>query len=147
MHDGDTAEETQEKLVEMMGSVPYSEVVQAEEELIEEGLDREEVLKLCDLHTEALDGAIDTSMAQKIPEGHPLHVLIEENKALNKHIDKIKHFQYAVDNGEPTASDKKTIIGIHTLFNELMDVDKHYLKLENLLFEANKSRIISDNFV
>ena len=36
LHDGDTAEETQEKLVEMMGSVPYSEVVQAEEELIEE---------------------------------------------------------------------------------------------------------------
>ncbi len=134
LHDGDTAEETEAKLVEMMGSVPYSEVVQAEEELISEGLDREEVLKLCDLHTEALDGAIDTSMAQKIPEGHPLSVLIEENKALNKHIDKIKHFQYAVDNGEKTASDKKTIIEIHTLFNELMDVEKHYLKLENLLF-------------
>ena len=134
LHDGDTAEETQAKLVEMMGSVPYSEVVQAEEELIEEGLDREEVLKLCDLHTEALDGAIDTSMAKKIPEGHPLHVLIKENEFLQKHIDKIKHFQYAVDNGEQTASDKKTIIGIHTLFNELMDIEKHYLKLENLLF-------------
>lgn len=134
LHDGDTAEETKEKLVEMMGSVPYSEVVQAEEELINEGLDREEVLKLCDLHTEALDGAIDTSMAQKIPEGHPLHVLIEENKSLQKQIDKIKHFQYDVDNGEQTASDKKTIFGIHTLFNELMDVEKHYLKLENLLF-------------
>jgi len=134
LHDGDTAEETQAKLVEMMGSVPYSEVVQAEEELIEEGLDREEVLKLCDIHTEALDGAIDTSMAKKIPEGHPLHVLIMENDALQKHIDRIKHFQYAVDKGELAASDKKTIIGIHTLFNELMDVEKHYLKLENLLF-------------
>ena len=134
LHDGDTAAETQEKLVEMMGSVPYSEVVQAEEELIEEGLDREEVLKLCDIHTEALDGAIDTSMAKKIPEGHPLHVLIMENDALQKHIDRIKHFQYAVDKGELAASDKKTIIGIHTLFNELMDVEKHYLKLENLLF-------------
>ena len=134
LHDGDTAEETQAKLVEMMGSVPYSEVVQAEEELIEEGLDREEVLKLCDVHTGALDGAIDTSMAKKIPEGHPLHVLIKENEALLKHIDKIKHFQYAVDKGEQTASDKKTKIGIHTLFNELMDVEKHYLKLENLLF-------------
>ena len=134
LHDGNSAEDTQEKLVEMMGSVPYSEVVQAEEELIEEGLDREEVLKLCDLHTDALGDAIDTSMAKKIPEGHPLHVLIKENEALQKHIDKIKHLQYAVDKGEPTESDRKTIIGIHTLFNELMDVEKHYLKLENLLF-------------
>lgn len=134
LHDGNTADETQEKLVKLMGSVPYSEVVQAEEELIEEGLDREEVLKLCDLHTDALGSSIDTSMAKKIPEGHPLHVLIKENEALQKQIDKIKHFQYTVEKGEKDASDNKTIIGIHTLFNELMDIEKHYLKLENLLF-------------
>jgi len=134
LHDGNSAEDTQEKLVELMGSVPYSEVVQAEEELIEEGIDREEVLKLCDLHTDALGGAIDTSMAKKFPEGHPLHILVKENEALQKHIDKIKHFQYAIEKGEKSESDKKAIIGIHTLFNELMDIEKHYLKLENLLF-------------
>ena len=134
LHSGKTADETKEKLVEMMGNVPYSEVVQAEEELIEEGLDREEVLKLCDLHTDALGSSIDKSMAKKIPDGHPLDILSKENEALQKHVDKIKHFQFAVDNGEKSESDKKTIIGIHTLFNELMDIEKHYLKLENLLF-------------
>ncbi|NOX64390.1 MAG: DUF438 domain-containing protein [Chlorobi bacterium] len=134
LHEGKTAEETREKLVEMMGSVPYSEVVQAEEELIDEGLDREEVLKLCDLHTDALDGAIDTSMAKDIPEGHPLYVLTKENEALHKHIDKIKHLQYSIENGEKEKSDPKLIFQIHSLFNELMDVEKHYLKLENLLF-------------
>ncbi len=134
LHDGKSVDETREKLVEMMGSVPYSEVVQAEEELIEEGLDREEVLKLCDLHTDALDGAIDTSMAKDIPEGHPLYVLIKENEALKKHIDKIKHLQYSVDNGVREKSDPKLIFQLHSLFNELMDVEKHYLKLENLLF-------------
>jgi hypothetical protein len=134
LHEGNTAEETQAKLVEMMGSVPYSEVVQAEEELIEEGLDREEVLKLCDLHTDALGGSIDTSMARKVPDGHPLQVFSKENEALLKQIDKIKHFQFAVDNGKQTESDKKVVIGIHSLFNELMDIEKHYLKLENLLF-------------
>lgn len=134
LHDGDTAEETQAKLVEMMGSVPYSEVVQAEEELIEEGLDREEVLKLCDLHSDALGDAIDTSMAKDIPEGHPIHVLKKENAALKLQTEKIKHFQSGITEGEKSASDRKNIIAIHTLFNELMDVEKHYLKLENLLF-------------
>lgn len=134
LHDGKSADETREKLVEMMGSVPYSEVVQAEEELIEEGLDREEVLKLCDLHTDALDGAIDTSMAKNIPDGHPLYVLTKENEALQKHVDKIKHLQYSIDNGEKDKSDAKLIFQLHSLFNELMDVEKHYLKLENLLF-------------
>jgi len=134
LHTGKTADETKEKLVEMMGNVPYSEVVQAEEELIEEGLDREEVLKLCDLHTDALGSSIDKSMAKIIPKGHPLDILSKENEALQKQGDKIKHFQFAVENGTKSQSDKKVIIGIHTLFNELMDIEKHYLKLENLLF-------------
>lgn len=134
LHKGDSAEGTQQKLVELMGSVPYGEVVQAEEELIQEGLDREEVLKLCDLHTDALKGSIDKSMAKDIPEGHPIDILIKENSALQKHINSIKHFEYSAKNGDKTIVDKKTIISIHTLFNELMDVEKHYLKLENLLF-------------
>ncbi|PIQ10363.1 MAG: hemerythrin [Ignavibacteriales bacterium CG18_big_fil_WC_8_21_14_2_50_31_20] len=134
LHTGKTADETKEKLVEMMGNAPYSEVVQAEEELIEEGLDREEVLKLCDLHTDALGSSIDKSMAKIIPKGHPLDILSKENEALQKQVDKIKHFQFAVENGTKSQSDKKVIIGIHTLFNELMDIEKHYLKLENLLF-------------
>ena len=134
LHTGKTADETKEKLVEMMGNAPYSEVVQAEEELIEEGLDREEVLKLCDLHTDALGSSIDKSMAKRIPKGHPLDILSKENEALQKQVDKIKHFQFAVENGTKSQSDKKVIIGIHTLFNELMDIEKHYLKLENLLF-------------
>lgn len=134
LHEGNSAEGTQQKLVELMGSVPYGEVVQAEEELIEEGLDREEVLKLCDLHTDALKGSIDTSMAKDIPEGHPIDILIKENGALQKHINSIKHFEYSVKNGDKSGVDKKAIISIHTLFNELMDVEKHYLKLENLVF-------------
>jgi len=134
LHEGNSAEDTQQKLVELMGSVPYGEVVQAEEELIEEGLDREEVLKLCDLHTDALKGSIDTSLAKDIPEGHPLDTLIKENSALQKHVNSIKHFQYSVEQGDQTAVDKKMIMSIHTLFNELMDVEKHYLKLENLVF-------------
>ena len=134
LHTGKTADETKEKLVEMMGNAPYSEVVQAEEELIEEGLDREEVLKLCDLHTDALGSSIDKSMAKIIPKGHPFDILSKENEALQKQVDKIKHFQFAVENGTKSQSDKKVIIGIHTLFNELMDIEKHYLKLENLLF-------------
>jgi DUF438 domain-containing protein len=134
LHDGESAENTQQKLVELMGSVPYSEVVQAEEELISEGLDREEVLKLCDLHTEALGEAIDKSMAKKIPEGHPLSVLSMENNALKLQTEKILHFKEKIENAEKSQTDSKIILAIHALFNELMDIEKHYLKLENLLF-------------
>ena len=38
LHNGIGVEETKKKLTEMLGSVPYGEVVQAEQELISEGL-------------------------------------------------------------------------------------------------------------
>ena len=48
------------------------------------------MLKLCDLHTDALGSSIDKSMAKRIPKGHPLDILSKENEALQKQVDKIK---------------------------------------------------------
>ena len=45
LHKDNSIEDVKDRLTELLGSVPYGEVVQAEEELIQEGLEREEVLK------------------------------------------------------------------------------------------------------
>ena len=73
LHAGEAPEAVRSQLVRLLGQVPYDEVVQVEQELIAEGLPSEEVLKLCDVHTEAMRGAIDTSMARTAPPGHPVH--------------------------------------------------------------------------
>ena len=65
-------------------NIPYGEVVEVEQELIMEGLPEEEVLKLCDAHSAVLEGRVDLSAAKTIPEGHPVDVMLEENKALKR---------------------------------------------------------------
>lgn len=134
LHKGESVESTKEKLKEKMASVPYGEVVQAEEELIAEGLERDEVLKFCDLHSEALKGSIDTSHSKKIPEGHPIDIFIKENRELEKVIDKIKHivFEATFRKADELADD--LLLKIRSEFNLLMDIEKHYLRKENLLF-------------
>jgi DUF438 domain-containing protein len=62
-------------------------VVEVEQELLEEGLPQEEILKLCDVHSAVLEGNVDLSTSKAIPEGHPVDVLIQENKALTTVID------------------------------------------------------------
>ncbi len=66
-------------------------------ELISEGLPESEVLKLCDIHGEVLEGHVDLSGAKEIPEGHPVDVFIHENKAINETIEKTRNLFLSLD--------------------------------------------------
>jgi hypothetical protein len=64
LHKGESPEEIRAQLTRLMGKIPYGEIVEVEQELISEGLPEEEVLRLCDVHTAALKGAIDHADAR-----------------------------------------------------------------------------------
>jgi len=134
LHKDKSASDVQKELTELMGSVPYGEVVQAEEELIQDGLEREEVLKFCDIHTEALKGSIDTSMAKDIPPGHPVDTFLKENDAVQNEIDAINKVYQLILSKNPDESCNNLLSEIHQHFNNLMDVEKHYVRKENLVF-------------
>lgn len=133
LHAGEKPEEVRRQLVETLRNIPYGEVVEVEQELIEEGLPESEVLKLCDIHGSVLEGNVDLSAAKVIPEGHPVDVFIQENKALKHEANQAKEMLEAlnsVNNEEFNAY----ILKLEGLFNELMDVDKHYQRKEYLVF-------------
>lgn len=134
LHEGIAPETVREQLVKLMQKVPYGEVVEVEQELISEGvLDEKEVLKFCDIHTEALEGQIDQSSAKEIPTGHPVEVFLNENKELLKIIRLIKE-ELSLLKESKSQSIADSLLKIKGWFNMLMDVDKHYRRKENLLF-------------
>jgi uncharacterized protein len=133
LHAGESQEVVQQELVETLGTIPYGEVVEVEQELLQEGLPQEELLRLCDVHSAVLEGNVDLSASKAIPEGHPMDVLIQENKALTAVIDKA-NAQLAALNQIDEADLQATLFGLIALVNQLMDVDKHYLRKEYLLF-------------
>lgn len=133
LHSGENPNKVKAELVEALQQIPYGEVVEVEQELINEGLPAEEVLKLCDVHGEVLDGHIDQSSAKAVPPGHPVDVFRQENRELLKVIDNVnKHLGtlYA----ETEESFPEYLFKLQGYFNELMDVDKHYKRKEYLLF-------------
>ena len=134
LHEGTAPEAVKQQLIRLLGKVPYNDVVEVEQELIKEGLPQEEVLKLCDIHTMALDGILDHAEAKTAPPGHPVHTFKEENRALRKEIQTLET-KYD-DIAKATSKDQLEGLfdEVHQLFNALMDVEKHYLRKENLLF-------------
>ena len=133
LHTGESQETVRQQLLESLSQIPYGEVVEVEQELISEGLPEEEVLKLCDAHSAVLEGNIDLSSSKKIPEGHPVDVMINENSELKKvalEIDIILN-EISVDD---EINIEKSVLKLRGLFNSLFDVDKLYRRKEYLLF-------------
>lgn len=133
LHDGESAKAVKKELHETLKNIPYGEVVEVEQELIQEGLPEQEVLKLCDAHGEVLEGNVDLSGAKEIPEGHPVDVFKKENIELKNLASKAHTMLTALNEVDGDAFERYKF-GIEAMFNQLMDVDKHYLRKEYLVF-------------
>jgi len=133
LHKGEAPDEVRRSLVKLLKSIPYNELVQVEQELINEGLPEEEVLKFCDIHTQVLEGHIDQSGAREIPPGHPVDTFTKENQELLKIIKILNKFYEKINAPDELELDTY-MIQLKAFFNNLSDVEKHYQRKENLLF-------------
>jgi DUF438 domain-containing protein len=134
IHQGVAPVQVRAQIVHLLGQVPYGDVVEVEQELVSEGVPTEEIMRLCDLHSAALQGAIDVKSAPEAPPGHPAHTLREENKALSWEIKELSRLYSEVEAAPDEADVTETMGNIRARFNDLMDVEKHYLRKEYLLF-------------
>jgi DUF438 domain-containing protein len=134
LHAGETPDEVRPQLVRLLGRVPYGDVVESEQELIREGLPPERIQDMCDLHSAAVRGLIDLRGVRNVPEGHPVHTFRKENEALAWEIKELQRLYDAVATAAPDTDPGDQLSAIRVRFNALMDVDKHYLRKEYLLF-------------
>ncbi|MBN1482815.1 DUF438 domain-containing protein [candidate division KSB1 bacterium] len=131
LHKGKSADAVRAQLLKMLGAIPYGEVVEVEQELIAEGLPQEEVIKLCDVHSEALKGVVDKDTGiEDVPAGHPVHTFIEENRALQLEIAQTQTLFKKLSDIEM----EDFLNELHQHVNILADVEKHYRRKENLVF-------------
>lgn len=133
LHENQAPEAVKSRLMNLLRSIPYNEVVEVEQELIAEGLPEDEVLKFCDLHTQVLDGHIDHSKAKEVPPGHPVDTFKQENRAVEQEVARIRQL---FDRGNKLTDEEVPayLLQIKAAFNLLSDLDKHYKRKEYLLF-------------
>ena len=143
LHEGESPDLLRNRLIEVLRGIPYNEVVEVEQELINNAiLSEEEILEFCDLHTAVLDGSIDLEGAKEVPAGHPVDTFKQENVALRAEIEKY----YSVREQIQTIDDSQVtgfVLQLRTLFNNFSDVDKHYKRKEYLLFPYMEKHLIT----
>jgi uncharacterized protein len=141
LHAGEPEETIRGELLRSLSQIPYGEVVEVEQELISEGLPESEVLRLCDAHSAVLEGRVDLSGSRDIPPGHPVDIMIKENRELRKVTSRASELLQELEKGDGDYQGK--IFSLLGLFNQLWDVDKHYQRKEYLLFPFLEARQIT----
>ncbi len=143
LHEGENPEVLRQRLIEVLKGIPYNEVVEVEQELINSNtLSESEILEFCDLHTAVLDGSIDVEKAQKVPAGHPVDTFKQENIVLQQEIDKFNKTKEELER----ITDSQVsgyVMQLRGIFNNFADIDKHYKRKEYLLFPFLEKHLIT----
>ena len=142
---GEALESVQKDFREKFESVDASEIMKAEQSLMESGVPYQEVQRLCDIHSALFHGATsneteinntvsmadsaDSEDTKKLVEtkGHPLYTFTKENKNLDRYVSE---FLEKLENNEV---DRKLLLKIR-------EVSTHYAKKGDLLYPLLKTK-------
>ncbi len=130
LHDGKSVEEVKGRFAEVFENVSVEEIAQAEQALILSGLPVSEIQRLCDVHAAVFKGSIEEIHQPADPSqipGHPAHTLKRENRAIEKLVESLREQLARLPDGNAENALKQGLA-------RLAEINRHYLKKENLFF-------------
>ncbi len=143
LHSGASPEEVKKRFGQILKSVSSTEIAKIEEELIKEGMPREEIQKLCDVHMAVFRDQLEKQKLE-VPDGHPLSILVEEHKAMLQLAEKLNAIadkMEKVTNKDYVAEELRDLDHVSA---NLIDSEKHYLREENVLFPTLEKHGITE---
>ncbi len=130
LHSGVDPVEAKRQFKELLGSVDALEISKVEQELVQEGISRDEIQKLCEVHLEIFKESLEKK-EEELRLGHPINILKEEHKILLDFAFRLQNIVSGIDTPESFTSKRDEILDI---IEHLKESEKHYLREENVLF-------------
>ncbi|MHA1772323.1 MAG: DUF438 domain-containing protein [Candidatus Thorarchaeota archaeon] len=132
LHAGADPEEIKQEFRETIGDASATDISIVEEELIKEGMPRERIQKLCDVHLAVFRESIEAK-GVLAPEGHPINILMHEHQAQLDFAEELSKIARTVlmEKRSPTADERSRLV---ELVDNFRKAESHYLREENVLF-------------
>jgi len=143
LHSGLSAEEVKDRFGQILKSVSSMEIAEIEQELIKEGMPREEIQKLCDVHMAVFRNQLEKQKLE-VPAGHPLSVLVEEHKAMLQLAEKLNAIAGKIEKVSGKDYVAEELHDLEHVSANFIDSEKHYLREENILFPTVEKHGITE---
>lgn len=134
LHQGAAPESVESDLIQIVQQTDATEIAAMEQELIADGMPVQQIQSMCDLHAAAVRKVLPPTHGFDVPPGHPVNTFHRENNALREKTEAIRCLLHKATLPLPSVSIEKIREECQDLFNELMDIEKHYQRKEHLLF-------------
>jgi DUF438 domain-containing protein len=136
LHAGADPNSVRAELAHLVREADAGEIAAMEQELIARGTPVEHIQGMCDLHAAVVRDILAAPQTGGVAPGHPVDTFRQENIAIRAHIAAMRELIEAVRAQPADADVAAEHMRWRHLVGELMDVDKHYQRKENLLFSC-----------
>lgn len=134
LHNGTEVEEAKRRFETLAKEIDAAEIAQLEQGLIADGMQEGEIKRLCDVHVQVFQESLDKKDALSVPEGHPVHTFMRENRIAEKICGKIEELLNAIGDLPTLLLFEERKKELMTVLTDLSQIDLHYLRKENQLF-------------
>lgn len=137
LHDGASVDDVKARFQTLVQNVSPTEISRMEQALIDEGLPESEVKRLCDVHVAVFRESLDAQAAQAqpgTPAGHPVETFRAENAAVPPILEALAAAVADVRAAGSLDAAAESLQHARMALEQLMELEKHYLRKENLLF-------------
>jgi PAS domain S-box-containing protein len=133
LHAGVPPEQVKEKFRAVFEGTDSLEIAKIEQELAKEGMKRDEMRKLCDVHMAIFKEQIEKQNPNLKPT-QPISILMEEHKIMTKMTEELLSLGNKILKVNDMRYIAEDINQVEHLINEFIDSEKHYQREENVLF-------------
>lgn len=133
LHEGKSPEEVKDQYRSILQDVDSTQIAQVEQELVKEGMPQEELRKLCDVHLAVFRESLGKKKIE-LEEDHPISVFMEEHNAILKYVEELRGIIDTVTKAASFDDVAEEMRRLEHVAEHLMEVEKHNVREENVLF-------------
>lgn len=115
--------------------VDPKELALVEQELIQEGVARHEMKRLCDVHLEMMKKQLGKASKKiKLPPSHPISILKDEHKIIKRNLKRLKRTLEKLRIAGSFEQAKRQINTLKELSHFFLETEKHHQREEEAIF-------------
>ncbi|MGO5091202.1 DUF438 domain-containing protein [Clostridium sp. LCP25S3_F10] len=135
-------DEIRKEAINLVKDIDAIDLSIAEQQLIEEGMEPQDLRHLCDIHMEVLKDEL-SKIKTKISKGHVVYTLIDEHDKILKFLEDLEKVNSDIQNTKSYDEAKEKIDSLHKLAENILDAENHHQREEKVLFVEMEKREIT----
>jgi uncharacterized protein len=133
LHSGADPEAVKSRFAEVIKSLSAEEIARVEQEMIDDGLPRADVERLCPVHMAVFRDALEAE-DKSTPKDHPIDILMREHELLLELATRLRDGAAALRRVQDANVAEAMLGGLRDLQSEIRASQNHYVREENVIF-------------